>query len=439
MKKLIFMLGVLALGSSCQKESVDEIITTEKLKNEITLTNRATENPPWIYVLDVRYSRTCATGPGVCFKAEDGEIWNHDYKIVDEVPKVIEDTHKDPDIGGMYLTLEGDKVHMVFAEKIESDVLVIQEDVYLPREMFKSQIEDGVVIKAGEYKINYEKYNKYGETWVSMLAPLKEIVACEVSLGHRADGSGGLVTPADVLKFKVKLPTYWYNWVINANSCSSLYTRPTGGATIKVHEFVQDLGNNEVLYSNGLPTYITLSGQTSLDYDMMFEVDGTWSNYCANQGTYLNSFTPTQLDNFFGGGCHHVDEITHNIHPCNVDVRLINRSSNGMLITPADELEFTVVSQTPVTNASCTYLYARLPNGTVTQAFPLKNISGNTLKFGNGMPTYITMNGNAPLNYQMIIKEFDATNISCTNPSAYFNGYTSAQLDAIFNADGCQH
>ncbi|WP_459211789.1 hypothetical protein [Aquimarina rhabdastrellae] len=439
MKKLFFMLAILALISSCQKEAIEEVVAVENLDNEITSSKILAENPPWIYVLDARYSRTCSTGPGVCFKNEEGEIWNFVYKTIEgDLPKEIRDDHEDPDIGGIYLTLEGDKVHFVFTEKVETDVLVIEEDVRLPRELFKEYVEDGVVIKAGEYKISYDRYEKYGEAWVSYNVPLQEIFNCDVFLSHRAQ-NGMLITPADVLNFKVKLHPFWYNWVVNNNSCSSLYVRPIGGGQITRHEFVQGLGNNEVLYSNGLPTYITVGGQAFMDYEMMFEAGHVQSPFCANQDGYLSNFTSTQLDDFFSGGCNHRDEITHNIQPCNVDVRLINRAENGMLVTPADELEFTVTSQTPVNNANCTFLYAKFPGSTVVRAYPLKSVSGNVLKFGNGLPTMTFPGGGAPLNYQMVIKEFGNSNVYCNSPQSYYNNYSSAVLDAIFGTEGCQH
>jgi hypothetical protein len=113
----------------------------------------------WIYVMDVRFSReTCATGPGVCFKNDFGDIWNYNFV----------DNSTDGDVGPVGVKLEKEQLHFTFFRSLEEDSFIIEEDVTLNNKLSRA-LGRRITLKAGNYPVSYDNY-RYGEAYVDIVS-----------------------------------------------------------------------------------------------------------------------------------------------------------------------------------------------------------------------------------------------------------------------------
>lgn len=266
---------------------------------------------PWIYWLDARYSRTCSTGPGVCFKNGDGEPW--DWVYINNVPTSdeIEETNPDFDEGGVMIGLEGDQVRMIFTKDVESESIYIDEEFTLPEGMFSNFVEGPITVLAGEYKLNFDNY-KYGEVVFKVAAPQTSISFCDVYLTNRVE-NGQPVFPADVLNFRIKMHPYWYNLLKDYPNwyCGYVYARFPGSSVVHSFPLKQLLPNNEAVFSNGLASLLPLSGGGApLNYQIRYGVvlkSSTGAN-CSITSPVYNSVSLSDLNAFFTNtltSCYH--------------------------------------------------------------------------------------------------------------------------------------
>ncbi len=152
-KIILLFAGLSVLMFSCKEENED-LDFIESSVNESTM-----KRAPWVYVMDPRFSRkTCATGPGVCFKNDDGDILEYGVAPAN--------------IGGVIYAMgaksyigyqrHGDKLRVFFSKSIEEDNLIVIEDVILRRDLTEKLGATKITLLAGEYPLNYENF-KHGE------------------------------------------------------------------------------------------------------------------------------------------------------------------------------------------------------------------------------------------------------------------------------------
>ena len=267
---------------------------------------------PWIYWLDARYSRTCSTGPGVCFINRDEDPWN--WTHINSVPTSdeIDETNPDFDEGGVMIGFEGDQIRLIFTKDVEDKILYIDENFTFPESMFSNFVEEPITVLAGEYKLNFDKY-KYGEVVLKTAAPQRAIYDCDVFLTNRVVNNQ-IVTPADVLNFKVKMEPYFYNQLAQHPNwyCGYLYVRFPSSQQIKAFPLKQLLPNNEAIFSNGTATQVAGGpfGTTPLNYQMVYEVPlrSSFGSQCTSNVLHYNSQTPAYLNVIFTNpltSCYH--------------------------------------------------------------------------------------------------------------------------------------
>ncbi len=292
---------------SCQNE--DEVIT-EEVNVEFQNTSRSNENSNdiiWSYIMDIRFSRICDTGGGVCFNEGD-DIWDYG-PLVSGPPTPADvnslDRNDDHEIGGMFLGLTNDKIHIIFAEDVEDEFLFIDEDVTLPEDLFSELEGYPITIKAGEYPISFDRY-EFGETYVEIhdlgLAPIFAVTGCDVNFVKDiidSDPSNGTET------FKLSLHWFAYNQLANNQTNAYLFVRPVYfSSTIELIPFNQILPNNGI--NNNEVTFSRVTHWNLPYYEMVVVFDNdptypttvpslsstainTWFNSKVNGYTYCNS------------------------------------------------------------------------------------------------------------------------------------------------------
>ncbi|REH52288.1 hypothetical protein C7448_10320 [Tenacibaculum gallaicum] len=157
---------------ACQKED-----TTNELLNDKNLEVKQARmhNPPWVYVMDWRFSRgTCTTGPGVCFKNDYGDILVYgnassgSSEEVKETFSKLMEGNNDEDNGVIAFRNEGESVRLVFSRSLEEEGFIISEDVTLREEVATKLDKTNITLQAGKYVVDYSRF-KNGE----VLIPVK--------------------------------------------------------------------------------------------------------------------------------------------------------------------------------------------------------------------------------------------------------------------------
>ena len=129
---------------------------------------------PWEYVMDWRFSRgSCATGPGVCFKNEYGDIWGYEHNgnnPVGEITATMEGLmtgYEDPDEGLIVFRLEGESLHLIFSRSLEEEQFVVENDEVIRGELAERLRREQIVIPAGTYEVRYGNF-EHGETYIKI-------------------------------------------------------------------------------------------------------------------------------------------------------------------------------------------------------------------------------------------------------------------------------
>lgn len=147
---------------ACQKED-----TTNELLNNKSLEVKQARmyNPPWVYVMDWRFSReTCATGPGVCFKNDDGDILvygNASSSSSEEVKEVFSklmEGNNDEDKGVIAFRNEGESLRLIFSRSLEEENFIISEDVTLREDVAAKLNKTNITLQAGKYVVDYSRF-----------------------------------------------------------------------------------------------------------------------------------------------------------------------------------------------------------------------------------------------------------------------------------------
>ena len=160
---------------SCSKDE-----TSNQVQDETQIETNVSAKAyyaPWVYVMDWRFSRgTCATGPGVCFQNDDGDIWDYSFvsnggSTIDEVKNnlVRFTTSEDPDVGVIAYQLEGDMLRMVFSRSLEEEQLVISEDTDLGQGLAAMLGKASITIPRGSYRVNMGTF-EHGEALVPIIS-----------------------------------------------------------------------------------------------------------------------------------------------------------------------------------------------------------------------------------------------------------------------------
>lgn len=164
----------IAIGMSCDKEE-NLYSSEENLTQQIN--NQEWVWFPWEYVMDVRFSRgSCATGPGVCFQNEGGDIW--DYGInngdpnnyVEEVSRAMEllmEGNNDPESGVVAYRLEENRLHLVFSRSLEENVLVVDESYRLRSDLARAFERENITLQPGEYAVDRSNF-EHGEAYIDI-------------------------------------------------------------------------------------------------------------------------------------------------------------------------------------------------------------------------------------------------------------------------------
>ncbi|TDQ27586.1 hypothetical protein [Tenacibaculum caenipelagi] len=172
LQNFVFVGIAFVMLSSCQKEdSANELLNNTNLE----VKQARMYNPPWVYVMDWRFSReTCATGPGVCFKNDDGDILVYgnassgSSEEVKETFSKLMEGNNDEDNGVIAFRNEGESLRLVFSRSLEEEDFIISEDVYLRGDIVKELEKTNITLRAGKYVVDYSRF-KNGE----VLIPVK--------------------------------------------------------------------------------------------------------------------------------------------------------------------------------------------------------------------------------------------------------------------------
>lgn len=162
---------------SCTKDE-SSTPAQDETQQELTTTTKA-YYPPWVYVMDVRFSRdTCATGPGVCFQNGDGDIW--DYMFVGNGGSTIEEVKAnldrfdindddEDDIGVVAYQREGDMLRVVFSRSLEEENFVLSSDKELEQGLAAALGKASITIPKGSYRVNKGTF-EHGEALVPIVS-----------------------------------------------------------------------------------------------------------------------------------------------------------------------------------------------------------------------------------------------------------------------------
>ena len=172
LQKFVTVIVFLMALQACQKDEA----ATELLNSKNLVTQEARMyNPPWVYVMDWRFSReTCATGPGVCFKNNDGDIFVNGDSSTDSSAEVKEiflrllKDNTDEDNGVIAFRNEKDFIRLAFSRSLEEDSFIISKDVSLREDITLKLNKKNIILLAGEYALDYSRF-KNGE----VLIPVK--------------------------------------------------------------------------------------------------------------------------------------------------------------------------------------------------------------------------------------------------------------------------
>ena len=164
------MLAIVA--TSCDKEESAIIEDSNLIAQENSIEKGLYW--PWDYVMDWRYSRLeCATGPGVCFRSESGDIFRFYTKGDDYVNEVNETMARlmadnpDPDNGLIVFSLVDNVLHLIFSRELEEGSFVVQEDHELNSGLAEQLGQEQIIILAGEYDVSHDNF-EFGETFINI-------------------------------------------------------------------------------------------------------------------------------------------------------------------------------------------------------------------------------------------------------------------------------
>jgi len=176
LKLIVGSLFIFTMFLACnQEDAVPEV--SADLTQEIDGANRFIYYSPWEYVMDWRFSRAeCASGPGICFRSEYGDIWDYgmsqgdpnDY--VEEVRNrmnALMEGNTDPDNGLIVFRMEGEVLHLVFSRDLEEGDLVVDRDQQLGADISAKLGAIGITIPEGVYEVDRSNF-EYGETRISL-------------------------------------------------------------------------------------------------------------------------------------------------------------------------------------------------------------------------------------------------------------------------------
>ncbi|WP_428740535.1 hypothetical protein [Tenacibaculum sp.] len=172
LQKIVLVGVAFMMLQACQKED----ITSELLNHKnLEVKQARAYYAPWVYVMDWRFSRgTCTTGPGVCFKNDDGDILVYgnassgsSEEVKETFSKLLEGNN-DEDNGVIAFRNEGESLRLVFSRSLEEEDLIISEDVYLRDDIVKELEKTNITLRAGKYVVDYSRF-KNGE----VLIPVK--------------------------------------------------------------------------------------------------------------------------------------------------------------------------------------------------------------------------------------------------------------------------
>ncbi|MEM7084703.1 MAG: hypothetical protein AAF489_00885 [Bacteroidota bacterium] len=176
LKLLVGSLFVFTIIVACNKEE-SALPESADLTLEVQDTNRYIYYSPWEYVMDWRFSRAeCASGPGICFRSEYGDIW--DYGLSQGDPNIyveevrfrmnqLMEGNTDPDNGLIVFRMEGEVLHMVFSRDLEESNLVIDRDEQLGADISAKLGAAGITIPEGVYEVDRSNF-EYGEVRISL-------------------------------------------------------------------------------------------------------------------------------------------------------------------------------------------------------------------------------------------------------------------------------
>ncbi len=132
---------------------------------------------PWDYVMDWRYGRTCDPGGGICFKNEYGDVfkyWVLDASMGDVIPGYIVapndvpgDDGVNPEVGPMYMRVEGAKLHVIFCRSVEGNTFDVDDPIRFRDEILNS-LGHRFKLKTGRYNVDYTTYKDFGEAWIDI-------------------------------------------------------------------------------------------------------------------------------------------------------------------------------------------------------------------------------------------------------------------------------
>lgn len=163
---------------SCSK---DEIRNEENADlSEQVVEQPRYHNFPWVYIMDTNFSKeTCATGPGVCFQNEGGDILiygnggngggnngNYVEEVRDQMAILMEGNN-DPDKGVVAYRLVDKTLQIVFSRSLEEQNLIVLENYELRSDLARAFKMSGLKLPQGEYQVDRSNF-EHGEVRVSL-------------------------------------------------------------------------------------------------------------------------------------------------------------------------------------------------------------------------------------------------------------------------------
>ena len=159
--------AILLTSVSWQNKPAAKLNVTAQ-SNKIPATTNSNSLLKWDYVFDARYSRTCATGGGVCWiSVGEGDLWWDTYLSVIPPGDVPGDDGTDPEYGPMYLRVEDNKLHAIFCRSVEGSKVQVERDVQL-RDALQESLGKKFTIRRGDYAVDFSNYNEFGEAWLDI-------------------------------------------------------------------------------------------------------------------------------------------------------------------------------------------------------------------------------------------------------------------------------
>lgn len=167
---------LIVLASACSKESTQESATGKDATMQAMYYGF-----PWYYVMDVRYSRTCSTGGGVCFTNGYGDIfevttWSSSTN--NPTPNEIDDIHgaeETEELASALVTLGESSTGtyeytmLLTREEYGDGKVVVPDDIDLSEDFAAEFGYESITLKAGDYDIDYDNYTSFGKVTINCL------------------------------------------------------------------------------------------------------------------------------------------------------------------------------------------------------------------------------------------------------------------------------